>query len=40
MGFNVSEYQNQLIKQIEDKLANINKLYLEVVGNCIDQSAF
>jgi len=40
MWFNVSEYQNQLIKQIDDKLANINKLYLEVVGNCIDQSAF
>ena len=40
MWFNVSEYQNQLIKQIEDKLTNINKLYLEVVGNCIDQSAF
>ena len=40
MWFNVSEYQNQLIKQIEDKLANINKLYLEVVGNRIDQSAF
>ena len=40
MWFNVSEYQNQLIKQIEDKLANVNKLYLEVVGNCIDQSAF
>ena len=40
MWFNVSEYQNQVIKEIEDKLANINKLYLEVVGNCIDQSAF
>ena len=40
MWFNVSEYQNQVINQIEDKLANINKLYLEVVGNCIDQSAF
>lgn len=40
MWFNVSEYQNQLIKQIEDKLTNINKLYLEVVGNCINQSAF
>ena len=40
MWFNVSEYQNQLIKQIENKLANVNKLYLEVVGNCIDQSAF
>ena len=40
MWFNVSEYQNQVIKEIEDKLANINKLYLEVVGSCIDQSAF
>ena len=40
MWFNISEYQNQVIKEIEDKLANINKLYLEVVGNCIDQSAF
>ena len=40
MWFNVSEYQNQVIREIEDKLANINKLYLEVVGNCIDQSAF
>ena len=40
MWFNVSEYQNQVTKQIEDKLANVNKLYLEVVGNCIDQSAF
>jgi len=40
MWFNVSEYQNQVIKQIEDKLENINKLYLEVVGNCIDQSSF
>ena len=40
MWFNVSEYQNQVIKQIEDKLASVNKLYLEVVGNCIDQSAF
>lgn len=40
MWFNVSEYQNQVIKEIEDKLSNVNKLYLEVVGNCIDQSAF
>ena len=40
MWFNVSEYQNQVIKEINDKLANVNKLYLEVVGNCIDQSAF
>lgn len=40
MWFNVSEYQNQVIKEIENKLANIDKLYLEVVGNCIDQSAF
>ena len=40
MWFNISEYQNQVIKEIEDKLSNVNKLYLEVVGNCIDQSAF
>ena len=40
MWFNVSEYQNQVIKEIENKLANIDKLYLEVVGNCIDLSAF
>ena len=40
MWFNISEYQNQVIKEIEDKLTNVNKLYLEVVGNCIDQSAF
>ncbi len=40
MWFNVSEYQNQVIKEIEDKLANVNKLYLEVVGNCVDQSDF
>ena len=40
MWFNISEYQNQVIKEIEDKLTNVNKLYLEVVGNCIDQSDF
>jgi len=40
MWFNISEYQNQVIKEIEDKLTNVNKLYLEVVGNCIDQSTF
>ena len=40
MWFNVSEYQAHVIKEIEDKLASVNKLYLEVVGNCIDQSAF
>ena len=40
MWFNISEYQNQVIKQIEDRLSNVNKLYLEVVGNCIDQSSF
>jgi len=40
MWFNISEYQAQVIKEIEDKLSNVNKLYLEVVGNCIDQSAF
>lgn len=40
MWFNVSEYQAQVTKEIENKLSNVNKLYLEVVGNCIDQSAF
>ncbi len=40
MWFNVSEYQNQVTKEIEGKLSNVNKLYLEVVGNCIDQSDF
>ncbi len=40
MWFNVSEYQNQVIREIEKKLEKANKLYLEVVGNCIDQSAF
>ena len=40
MWFNVSEYQTQVIKEIENKLSSVNKLYLEVVGNCIDQSAF
>ena len=40
MWFNISEYQNQVIKEIETRLENVNKLYLEVVGNCIDQSAF
>lgn len=40
MWFNVSEYQNQVISEIETKLEKANKLYLEVVWNCIDQSAF
>ena len=40
MWFNLSEYQNQVIKEIEAKLENVNKLYLEIVGNCIDQSSF
>ena len=40
MWFNVSEYQNQLTKEIEEKLNNNQKIYLEVVGNCIDQSEF
>lgn len=40
MWFNVSEYQNQVIKEIETRLEKVNKLYLEVVGNCIDQSSF
>ena len=40
MWFNVSEYQNQVTKEIENKLINTDKLYLEIVGNCIDQSDF
>ena len=40
MWFNSSEYQAQVIKEIEEKLNNTPKLYLELVGNCIDQSAF
>lgn len=40
MWFNVTEYQNQIIKDIEDKLNKNQKLYLEIVGNCIDQSDF
>ena len=40
MWFNISEYQNQVIKEIEEKLNITPKLYLELVGNCIDQSAF
>jgi len=40
MWFNVSEYQNQVIKEIETKLEKTDKLYMEVVGNCIDQSDF
>ena len=40
MWFNVSEYQNQVIKEIETKLGKTDKLYMEVVGNCIDQSDF
>lgn len=40
MWFNVSEYQNQLTKEIEEKLNDNQKLYLEIVGNCVDQSDF
>ena len=40
MWFNVTEYQNQIIKDIEDRLNKNQKLYLEIVGNCIDQSDF
>ena len=40
MWFNVSEYQNQLTKKIEEKLNNNQKIYLEVVGSCVDQSDF
>lgn len=40
MWFNVSEYQNQVINEIQNKLENSDKLYLEIVGSCIDQSDF
>jgi len=40
MSFNASEYQNQLIQQIQTYLNQNQKLYLEVVWNCIDQSDF
>lgn len=40
MGFNANEYQNWIIKEIENKLNNYQKLYLEVVWNCVDQSDF
>ena len=38
MWFNVTEYQNQIIREIEEKLNKNQKIYLELVGNCIDQS--
>ena len=38
MWFNVTEYQNQVITEIEEKLNKNQKIYLELVGNCIDQS--
>lgn len=40
MWFNVNEYQNQVIKETESKLESNQKLYLEVVWSCIDQSDF
>lgn len=40
MGFNANEYQNWIIREIENKLNNYQKLYLEVVWNCVDQSDF
>ncbi len=40
MSFNASEYQNQLIQQIQTYLNQNQKLYLEVVWSCIDQSDF
>lgn len=40
MWFVASEYQNQLIYEIESKLEKNQKLYLEVIWNCIDQSDF
>ena len=38
MWFNISEYQNQVISEIQNKLEKSDKLYLEIVWNCIDQS--
>ena len=40
MGFNALDYQNQVIKEIQDHLAWNQKLYLELVGSCIDQSDY
>ena len=40
MWFSTSEYQKQVIWEIESKLTNCDKLYLEIVWNCIDQSDF
>lgn len=40
MSFNASEYQNQIITQIQSFLDKNQKLYLELVGNCTDQSDF
>ena len=40
MWFNISEYQSRLTKEIESKLENNQKLYLEMVWSCIDQSDF
>lgn len=40
MWLNVTEYQNQIIKDIETKLNKNQKIYLEIVGSCIDQLDF
>ena len=40
MWFNASEYQSQVIWEIEEKLQKNQKLYLEIVWNCVDQSDF
>ena len=38
MWFNTNDYQNRLIEEIDNKLSNTDKLYMEVVWSCIDQS--
>lgn len=40
MWFNSSEYQNQVISDVQSKLDKYGKLYLEIVWNCIDQSDY
>jgi len=40
MWFNVSEYQNQIVREIQNKLEKSDKLYVEIVWSCIDQSDF
>ena len=40
MWFSASEYQDQVIKEIETKIEKHKKLYLELVWNCTDQTDF